>query len=472
MMAGQVHIGVPATGDGERTAMDLLSTTTGKADIGMADPQTPACTADDRAGKDLGDLALRGVGAGIDDGRHIDTGGGKVGGGPVPVIIVGKDGDMLGRGGGKAVHIAAYRAGLHDARPVIVGKADQPFGGAGAQQRAPGIDAPQDLPRLASVRRGDMVAGAFQHGMDAMVEHPDGGASRHQPHIGKALQFGHHSGGPVGTRHAADTEALLKQPAAGTEILVDEDHLGTGASGGQRRRQPGRSGPDHQQVAMAKSAVIDIRIVLAGQRAKAGCAPDDRLVDTFPEGFRPHEGLVVEACAEKVRQPVIDRHQIESKRREPVLASGDQPVMELGHGDPAVRLAAGAGAKLDKAVRLFRSGRNNAARTVIFERASDKPHAVGDQRRGERVAGKAAITPPVKGEAERCAAVDQAAVKTVHLGHFALRPEAMPAATSAASSTFSTSWVTVSRVTISQLRSPISWYHSSRCAPAGLSRRY
>ena len=215
--------------------MDLLSTTIGKPDIGMADPQTPACTADDRAGKDLGDLALRGVGAGIDDGCHIDTGGGKVGGGPVAVIIVGKDGDMLGRGGGKSVHIAACRAGLHDARPVIVGKADQPFGGPCAQQRAFRIDAPQDLPRLAGFQRGDMVAGALQHGIDAMVEHANGGAARHQPHIGKALQFGHHSGGPVGTRHAADAEALLEKPAAGTEILVDQDHFGTGASGGQRR---------------------------------------------------------------------------------------------------------------------------------------------------------------------------------------------------------------------------------------------
>ena len=77
-----------------------------------------------------------------------------------------------------------------------------------------------------------MVAGALEHGIDAMVEHADGGASRHQPHIGKALQFGNHTGGPVGTRHAANAEALLKKPAAGTKILIDEDHVGTGASGG------------------------------------------------------------------------------------------------------------------------------------------------------------------------------------------------------------------------------------------------
>ena len=134
--------------------------------------------------------------------------------------------------------------------------------------------------------------------------------------------------------------------------------------------------------------------------------------------------------------------------------------MQFGHGDPAVRLTVGPGAKLDKTVWLFRSGGNNAARTVIFERSSDKPHAVGDQRRGKCITGKATITPSVKGKAERCAAVDQATIKAIYLGHFDLRPEAapeaMPDVTSAASSTFSTSWVTVLRVTTSQLRSPIS----------------
>ena len=104
---------------------------------------------------------------------------------------------------------------------------------------------------------------------------------------------------------------------------------------------------------MSEAAVIDVRIIFAGQRAKTGGAADDWLIDTFPEGFRPHECLVVEAGAEKVRQSVIHRHQIKSQRREPVLAGGGQPVMKLGHGDPAVRLAVGTGAKLDKAVRFF-----------------------------------------------------------------------------------------------------------------------
>ena len=58
MMAGQVHIGIPATGDGERATLHMLASAAGKADIDMADPETPAGAGDDRAGKDLGDLGL------------------------------------------------------------------------------------------------------------------------------------------------------------------------------------------------------------------------------------------------------------------------------------------------------------------------------------------------------------------------------------------------------------------------------
>ena len=147
---------------------------------------------------------------------------------------------------------------------------------------------------------------------------------------------------------------------------------------------------------MAESAVIDIRIILAGQRAQSGGAPDDRLIDTFPERLRPHEGLVIEAGAKKGREPVIHPHQIESKRRESILAGRDEPVIELGHGGAAVRLPTGAGTKLDKAVRFFRPGRDDAARPVIFEGPADKPHTIGDQRRGQRVAGISGQLPPVE----------------------------------------------------------------------------
>ena len=89
---------------------------------------------------------------------------------------------------------------------------------------------------------------------------------------------------------------------------------------------------------------------------------------------------------------------------------------------------------------------------MILEGPSDKPHTVRKKRRGKRVAGKAVESPPVEREAEWRRAIDKPAIKPVDLRHG--RP--FPAACRAASSTFRISWLTVSRVTISQLRSPIS----------------
>ena len=296
-----MHIRVPSAGHGKRAAIDMAMATIRQADLHMAKAKPAAGPADDRAGHHFGDIARRGVVARIDDRGDIDSGGGKVGGGAMPVIIVGEDGHALGRGGGKAVHITAYRAGLHDPGPVIVGESDQPFGGTAAQQRPAGIDSPENLPRLAGLRRHDVVAGAFQNAIDSMIEDTDGGASRHDPHIRQAGKFRRHCLGPCGPALPANGEAFLKKPSAGAEILIDDDHLCAGAPGGQRRCQPGRSAPDHEKVAMTEPAVIDIRVILARQCAKPGGAPDNRLIDAFPEGFRPHEGLVVEPSAKEGR---------------------------------------------------------------------------------------------------------------------------------------------------------------------------
>ena len=42
-------------------------------------------------------------------------------------------------------------------------------------------------------------------------------------------------------------------------------------------------------------------------------------------------------------------------------------------------------------IRLFAAGRVDAARPVVFEAARDQVHAVGEQRRGERVAAIASV---------------------------------------------------------------------------------
>ena len=66
-------------------------------------------------------------------------------------------------------------------------------------------------------------------------------------------------------------------------------------------------------------------------------------------------------------------------------------------------------AHLDQRVRLFRTGAEDAARPVIFERAADQPHAIGQQRRGQRVARVPGIAAAVEGEIEAARPIDDAA---------------------------------------------------------------
>ena len=147
MVAGQMHIGIPATGHGKRPAVEMLAAAVGTADRDMAKAKAAGTAGDDGAGEKLGDIACRRIGARIDDRRYIDACRCQVGRRAMPVIIVGEDGDPLGRGGGPAVDIGPYGAGLHDAGAIVIVEGDQPFGRAGGQNRALCIDAPQNLPR-------------------------------------------------------------------------------------------------------------------------------------------------------------------------------------------------------------------------------------------------------------------------------------------------------------------------------------
>src|SRR3954453_16030778 len=159
-------------------------------------------------------------------------------------------------------------------------------------------------------------------------------------------------------------------------------------------------------------------ILGACHAAKAGGAADQRLVQGFPEFRRPHEGLVVEARDQKWRKHIADRAEIAAQRRPVVLARRDEPIIKLRRGRARVRLAPGAGAQLDQRIRLLRTGRENAARTAIFERAARRRHTRRYQGGSERIAGKPREGLAVEAERARLRAIDQTAlrqpVRTAH----------------------------------------------------------
>ena len=130
-----------------------------------------------------------------------------------------------------------------------------------------------------------------------------------------------------------------------------------------------------------------------------------------------------------------------------------QPVEHLDRRGAGVGLFARTGAQFDDAIGFLGPCGQQPARAVVFERSPDQPHVIGQQGRGQRIAGMGGIAAIVEPEVDSGVAVDLTAAQSVALGHFD-RPRAR--ATSRASSTLEISCVVVSRVTTSHDRSPAS----------------
>src|SRR5262249_6217911 len=119
-------------------------------------------------------------------------------------------------------------------------------------------------------------------------------------------------------------------------------------------------------------------------------------------------------------------------------------VEQLNRGGTRVRCTPCAGAELDECIGLLAAGCENAARTMIFERAAHQLHVVGDESGCQGIPRVARIRGAVERELQWPVAIDEA-------------PSLPPAheVISIASLAAATSWVRVSRVTTSQERQPL-----------------
>jgi hypothetical protein len=155
---------------------------------------------------------------------------------------------------------------------------------------------------------------------------------------------------------------------------------------------------------------VVVGIGIFGRDAEAGGPADRRLVELRPGALRLHEGLVVEAGRHEVGEQADERERVPLARRPGVLARRLQPLVEFDLPGAQVRRdAALAGVERNDRVGLLGPERQQTARPMQLERAADEMDAVGDQRRGEGVAGAAGVGSPVEGEAQRPGAIDAAA---------------------------------------------------------------
>ena len=241
----------------------------------------------------------------------------------------------------------------------------------------------------------------------------------HDGDVRELCQLGERRGEPVPGGLAVDDDGGLgEQRAAGLVGLVHEHDRGAGAAGGEGGGEAGRAGADDQHVGMGEAAGVAVGVGLGGRDPEAGGVADHRLVDPVPEGARPHEGLVVEAGREQRSHAVVDRADVEGEAGPAVLAGRLEAVAQLLDGGAGVRLeAAGAAAGAHQRVRLVGAGGDHAARAVVLERAAHQVDAVGEQRRGQGVAGEAGVALAVEAEADRLRVVDAAAVREAVAGH-------------------------------------------------------
>src|SRR5690349_7793165 len=191
--------------------------------------------------------------------------------------------------------------------------------------------------------------------------------------------------------------------------------------------------------------------------AEARHRPDAMLVGG---PVRPHERLVVEGRGDEARQPI--------EECQPILVRGPTGVdrAQLHSLDQRLQrrtrigIMAGAQPQIEDGVRLFGAGGADAARTVIFETATDDTDVVGEQLRRDRIAGEARVMFAIECKPQGLAAIDRTAFgQTQGLAH-------------ASGSEPVTTCVTVSRDSTNQRPQPALWIHSSRSDPLTLVRKY
>ena len=344
-----------------------------------------------------------------------------------------KPGEMFDPGVGQALVAGALAGVGHgDHRHAGVGEIDRGIDAGVVRADHRGLLAGSDpklvhqpTGRASQHHAGEVVALEHQWLLDRAVgKHDLGGA---EPVHGVALIDGHQISlvHPAGKRrlkdeHAQVTSSLdeflrllggvvarIGEVSAQRETLVHQRHIATVGGRGDRGFEAGRPAADHEHVDVpmhllepASAAVVGVELTQAGGRAQ-------ELLVVLPGPPRSDEGLVVEADLHP--EPGRDLGQrvqgvaLERRPRVDVLhlhAAGDRR-HTCSHRRHAIHL--------HQAVGALTAAAQQAARSVVLERAREDAHAGGVERRGDGVARVSGVGLPLPGECDLARAVDQLA---------------------------------------------------------------
>ena len=333
----------------------------------------------------------------------------------------GDDHRALSRHDAIAVDEHAQALGQHDARPIVAGEHQRALVRAGRQHDLARAHLPQALARQVRVRVGQVVGDPLHQAHVVVVVIAEGGGARQQRDVAARREPGQRILEPGPCRLAVDGGGqLVQQRAAHLGLLVGKHDALAALRRRQRGRQARRTGADDEHVAVRVGVLIAVGVRRRRCAAETCCGANGRLVDPVPEGARPHERLVVEAGDEDRRQRIVDGADVEVERRPSGSASAATGRATASMADARLFGSIAAASAIDRQqrVRLLGSVAEDAARAVKLERPADEVDAVGEQRRGDRVAGERLQLHAVEPHRDRFRAVDAAAPgETVGLHH-------------------------------------------------------
>ena len=417
----EVHGRVPATGNGQQIAFDECIARGHGAPAAIRDPHAAHATWPERAGRQRARahaqparlrLLEQVPGWRVTAVEHAHLGAVRVqieGGRPC-AVVVGADHHAAAGAHGITAQVLADGGRGHDPGQVVVREHQRALDGTARQHDPARAQFPQPVRRDTGACRG----AALEQGDVAMVETGEGGGACHQPRRRGRGQCGERACRPVECRLVVDEGVgFAQQRTAGLVLLVDQQHAQSRRGGGARGGETRRAGADHQHVAVR----VQHGGRLVGREILHPAEPGETPHQPFPElpaGL--HEGLVVEARGQEAVQQIHAGEQVQRQCRPGVHGACAHARREFHAGGTGVRVVPFAVPQVDDGIRFFGAGAPQAARAVVLEAPREHTHVVGEQCRGERVAGMAVQTPRAEAELDGPLPVDApAAGETVRL---------------------------------------------------------
>ena len=149
--------------------------------------------------------------------------------------------------------------------------------------------------------------------------------------------------------------------------------------------------------------LVDVSV----ETAQPGGAADQRLIQPLPSPAWRHECLVVKARLQKATEEIVHTPGIPSHRRPTILAHGFEAVVQGQRRSKSIRFTPRRSNDIDQRTGFLGTARDDATRAVVLETAPHQPLAVGQQRRGQRIAGESLQVPAIKLKLDRSTRIRQ-----------------------------------------------------------------